>query len=163
MCSPSAHRLWEAPPCVGEDHYRPQTLYPVPIPSRNCSEPSPLSLSLTLSSACVWAKSLQSCLTLCDSMDRSLPGSSVHGDSPGRNTGAVCHSLLQGIFPTQGSNPGLPHCRQILCPISHVACSQVQVPDPFKVSLLHPKTGSLSPLLPSQGSQGIRVKCSSST
>ena len=41
----------------------------------------------------------------------SLPGSSVHGDSPGKNTGVGCHSLLQGIFPTQGSNPGLPHCR----------------------------------------------------
>ena len=37
-------------------------------------------------------------------MDCSLPGSSVHGDSPGKNTGVGCHSLLQGIFPTQGSN-----------------------------------------------------------
>ena len=35
-------------------------------------------------------------------------------DSPGKNTGVCCHSLLQGIFPTQGSNPGLPHCRQTL-------------------------------------------------
>ena len=35
-------------------------------------------------------------------------------NSPGQNTGADSHSLLQGIFPTQGSNPGLPHCRQIL-------------------------------------------------
>ena len=47
-------------------------------------------------------------------MDCSSPGSSVHGDSPGENTGVGCHVLLQGIFPTQGSNPGLPHCRQIL-------------------------------------------------
>ena len=38
---------------------------------------------------------------------RSLPGSSVHGDSPGKNTGVSCHALLQGIFPTQGSNPHL--------------------------------------------------------
>ena len=60
------------------------------------------------------AKSLQSCLTLCDPTDCSPPGSSVHGDSPGKNTGVGCHFLLQGIFPTQGSNPGLPHCRQIL-------------------------------------------------
>ena len=51
------------------------------------------------------AKSLQSCLTRCDSMDCSLPGSSVHGDSPGKNTGVGCHALLQGIFLTQGSNP----------------------------------------------------------
>ena len=36
-------------------------------------------------------------------------------DFPGRN----CHSLLQGIFLTQGPNPGLPHCRQILCHLSH--------------------------------------------
>ena len=33
-------------------------------------------------------------------------------DSPGKNTGVGCRFLLQGIFPTQGSNPGLPHCRQ---------------------------------------------------
>ena len=38
----------------------------------------------------------------------------VHSDSPGKNTGVGCHALLQGIFPTQGSNPGLPHSRQIL-------------------------------------------------
>ena len=47
------------------------------------------------------------------SMDCSLPGSSVHGDPPGKNTGVGCHALLQGIFPTQGSNPGLLHCRRI--------------------------------------------------
>ena len=52
-------------------------------------------------------------------MDCSLPGSSLHGDSPGKNTGAGCHTLLQGIFPTQGSNPGLLHCRQILYHLSH--------------------------------------------
>ena len=41
-------------------------------------------------------------------------GSSIHGDSPGKSTGVGCHALLQGILPTQGSNPGLPHFRQIL-------------------------------------------------
>ena len=47
----------------------------------------------------------QSCLTLWDPMDCSLPGSSVHGDSPGNNSGVGCHALLQGsIFLTQGSN-----------------------------------------------------------
>ena len=56
----------------------------------------------------------KSCLTLCDPMDCSPPDSSVRGDSPGKNTGEVCHSLLQGIFPIQGLNPGLLHCRQIL-------------------------------------------------
>ena len=40
-------------------------------------------------------------------------------NSPGQNTGVGCHSLLQRIFPTQGSNPGLPHCRGILYQLSH--------------------------------------------
>ena len=57
--------------------------------------------------------------TLCDPMDCSPPGSSVHGDSPGKNTGVGGHVLLQGIFPTQGSNPGLLHCRWILYCLSH--------------------------------------------
>ena len=61
----------------------------------------------------------QVCPTLCDTMDCSPPGSSVHGDSPGRNTGVGCHVLLQGIFPTQGSNSDLPHCRRILFQLSH--------------------------------------------
>ena len=61
----------------------------------------------------------QSCPTLCDPMDCSLPGSCVHGDSPGKNTGKGCHALLQGVFPTQGSNTGLQHCRQILYCLSH--------------------------------------------
>ena len=43
--------------------------------------------------------SRQSCPTICDPMNCSLPGSSVHGDSPGENTGVGCHALLQGIFP----------------------------------------------------------------
>ena len=55
----------------------------------------------------------QSCPTLCDPMDCSPPGSSVHRLS-GKNTGVGSHSLLQGIFLTQGSNLGLLHCRQIL-------------------------------------------------
>ena len=50
------------------------------------------------------AKLLQSCPTLCDSMDYSLPGSSGSWYSLGNNTGAGCHSLLQGIFPTLGLN-----------------------------------------------------------
>ena len=40
-------------------------------------------------------------------------------NSPGQNTGVGSLSLLQGIFPTQGVNPGLPHCRQILYQLSH--------------------------------------------
>ena len=52
----------------------------------------------------------QSCSTLCDLMDCGL----CPWDSPGKNTGVGSHSFLQGIFPTQESNPGLPYCRQIL-------------------------------------------------
>ena len=57
----------------------------------------------------------QSHPTLCDPMNCSPPGSSVHGDLPDKNTGVGCHALLQGIFPTQGLNAGLPPCRWILC------------------------------------------------
>ena len=65
-----------------------------------------------------WSEVAQSCLTLCGTMDCSLPGSSVHG-------------IFQAIvlewtaiffsreFPTQGSNPALPHCRQTLYHLSH--------------------------------------------
>ena len=53
----------------------------------------------------------QSCLTLCETVDCRLLRP---WDSPSKNTGVGCHFLLQGIFPTQGSNPGLPHWRQTL-------------------------------------------------
>ena len=61
----------------------------------------------------------QSCPILYDPMDYSPPGFSVHGDSPGKNTEVGSHSLLQGIFPTQGSNLGLLHCRRVLYCLSH--------------------------------------------
>ena len=74
----------------------------------------------SLTSPCLYSAVLsQSHLTLCDPMDCSPSGSSVHGDSPGKNTRVGCHALLQGIFPTQGLNPGLLHCRQILYRMSH--------------------------------------------
>ena len=53
-----------------------------------------------------------SCLTFCDPM-------ACLWNSPGKNTGVGCHCLLQGIFPTQGSNLGLLHCRQILYHLSY--------------------------------------------
>ena len=61
----------------------------------------------------------QLCPTLCDPMDCSLPGSSIHGDSPDKNIGVGCHALFQGIFPTWGLNLGLPHCRRIPYHLSH--------------------------------------------
>ena len=58
-------------------------------------------------------KVTQTCQTLCDPIDYSP------WNSPGQNTRVGSLSFLQGISPTQGSNPGLPHCRQILCQLSH--------------------------------------------
>ena len=58
-------------------------------------------------------KVTQWCPTLCYPMDYSP------WNSPGQNTGVGSLSLLQGIFPTQGSTPGLPHCRRILYPLQH--------------------------------------------
>ena len=63
-------------------------------------------------------KVTQSCLTVCDPMGYSPPGASIHRNSPGKNTGVCCYAL-QGIFPTQGLNPGLPYCRWILYHLSH--------------------------------------------
>ena len=58
-------------------------------------------------------KSLSWYLTLWDPMGCS------QWNSPGQNSGVGSLSLLQGIFLTQGSNPGLPHCRRILYQLSH--------------------------------------------
>ena len=55
----------------------------------------------------------------------SMPDSSVHGDSPGKNTGVRCHALLQRIFPSQGLNPGLLHCRRILYCLSHYGSQRI--------------------------------------
>ena len=74
----------------------------------------------------------QSCLTLCNSMDCSPPGSSVHGIFQAKNTGAGCHFLLQGIFPTQGLNLGLPHCGRVLYHLSPYRGEGAQnMSDPF--------------------------------
>ena len=62
---------------------------------------------------CMHVKSLQWCLAVCD------PRLLCPWDSLGKNTGVGCHFLLQGIFPIQGSNPGLPHCRRIFYQLSH--------------------------------------------
>ena len=59
-----------------------------------------------------WVTRSQS--TLCNPVRLLCPW-----DSPGKNTGVVCHVLLQGIFSTQGLNSCLPHCRQILYCLSH--------------------------------------------
>ena len=66
-----------------------------------------LSHSLTLSHLC---------LTLCNPFEYSLPDSSVHGHSPGKNTGVGCMPSSRG---SSQHNSGLPHCRQILCHLNH--------------------------------------------
>ena len=66
----------------------------------------------------MYAKSLQLHLTLCDPMDCSPPGSSVHGDSLGKDTGVGCHALLQGTFLTQELNQDLPYSRYFLYQLS---------------------------------------------
>ena len=77
-----------------------------------------------------WKKSLSVCvlvtqsyLTLCNHMDCIPPGSSVHGILQQEYWSGYCHALLQGIFPTQVSNSGLPYCRQILYHFSYLGRS----------------------------------------
>ena len=74
------------------------SLFFLSVPSHIGSGPTLLQHGLILCVCLV----VQLCLTLCDPM-----GSSVHGDSPGKNTGVGCHFLLQGIFLAQGPNPSL--------------------------------------------------------
>ena len=60
-----------------------------------------------------------SCSVMPDSLQIHGPALLLCLYSPGKNTGMSHHSLLQGIFPTQGSNLGLLHCRQILYHLSY--------------------------------------------
>ena len=79
----------------------------------DCSPQAPLSVEFPRQEYwCVCAKSLQLCLTLWPH------GLHSPWNSLGQNTGVGSLSLLQRIFPTQGSNPGLLHCRQILYQLS---------------------------------------------
>ena len=63
---------------------------------------------------CMKVKVTQSHPTLCDPMDWT-----VHGILQARILECVAFPFSQGIFPTQGSNPGLPHCRQIVYQLSY--------------------------------------------
>ena len=84
---------------------------------------------------------VKSCPTLFDPMNCSL----CPWDSPGKSTGVDCHFLLQEIFPTQISNPGLPHCRQMLYHLSHQGSSWGPSPcfwaEQRKCDLIIHKTG----------------------
>ena len=91
---------------------------------------------------CTHAKLLQSCPTLCDPTDCSPPGSSVYRGSPGKNTGVGCHAFIQGIFATQGSNPGLLNCRRTLYLLSHQGRNAFILGDTV-VFLLFPVTSTI--------------------
>ena len=81
------------------------------------SLPSPPYLSQCLTCGSEWVSEVaQSCPTLCDPMDTRLLRP---WDFLGTSTGVGCHFLFQGIFPNQGSIPGLLHCRQTLYHLSH--------------------------------------------
>ena len=72
---------------------------------------------------CVCAQSLQSFLTLCDPRDCIACQAPLSMGFSGKNTGVGCQALLQGIFPTQGSNPCLLcllHCRWNLYSVNHL-------------------------------------------
>ena len=81
----------------------------------------------------------QSCPTLCDPVNCSPPGSSVLGNFPGKSAGVGCHFLPQGIFLTQGLNPGLPHWRQTLYRLNHqeLFIRMAEQKDPELISWTH--------------------------
>ena len=83
----------------------------------------------------------QLCPTLWNPTDHSPLGPSVHGDYPGKDTWVGCPALLQGIFPTQGLNPGLPHCRWILYHLSHQGSPRIleRVACPFSRGASQPR------------------------
>ena len=81
--------------------------------------PLNLKMDKAVNLMCILCLVTQSYLTLCDPMDCSLPGTSVHGILQARILQVGSHSLLHGIFPIQGLNTGLLHCRQILYCLSH--------------------------------------------
>ena len=76
----------------------------------------PFCLSDAMYNSCLCVLVAQSCLTLCDPMDYSLPASTVHD----KNTGVGSHSLLEEVFLTQGPNLGLLHYRWIPYHLSHI-------------------------------------------
>ena len=76
----------------------------------------------------------QLCPTLCDPVDCSLPVSSVHGILQARILEWVATPFSRGIFPTQESNPDLPHCRQIIYHLSHQGSPMYETPSTIPAS-----------------------------
>ena len=111
--------------CPSQNHSPPQDcIYHMPF-WFGASEPRTSSLELTAiypfkeKKESEAAQSCPTLLTLCNPVDCSPSGSSVRGILQAGMLEGVSHFLLQGISPTQGLNPGLPHCRQTLYRLSH--------------------------------------------
>ena len=90
----------------------------------------------------------QLCSTLCNPMDYIFCHLLCPWDSPGKNTGVGSQSLLQGIFQTQGSNPGLLHCRQLLYHLSHQGSWFLAIKD--ALSFIKPRVSRLALLCASK-------------
>ena len=84
------------------------------LPLRSSKETLATQLSLLPSQVAAGGLVAKSCLTLCHPHGLQPARLLCPWDFPGKNTGAGCHFLLQGILPTQGSNLGLLQCRRIL-------------------------------------------------
>ena len=129
ICSVVSYYVWS--------HWLQHSRFPCPSPIPGaCSNSCPSSQKFYSAILCIpgiqqelilshylvntqWGKSLSHVRPLWPH-ERSLPGSSFQEeDFPGKNTGAGCHFLLQGIFPIQGSNLGLLHCRQARYHLNH--------------------------------------------
>ena len=137
--APCLHMLVCVHPCdsLHLSHPGPLLFYPCPwvcfhrhprlVPDLrgNAFSFSPLRNLFAVGLLCVSLLVTQSCPTLCDPMDCSPTRLLCPWDSPGKNTGVGCHFLPQGIFPTQGWNLGLPHCRQTLYRLSPQGCGFV--------------------------------------
>ena len=92
--------------------------------------------TLPVHSPGTWVSKWQSLLTLCNPVGYSLSSSSVHGILQARILGWVAIPFSKGIFPTQGLNPGLPHCRQqILYRLSYQGSPELSAKTP--ISQLH--------------------------
>ena len=105
-------------------------------------------------SSCVLCLVGQSCTTLCDPVNCMEPTRLLcPWDSPGKSTAVGCHAFLQGIVPTQGLNPGLPHCRQIVNCLSHQGSHwyQLGVPKYNSILILYEELASDTTRLPGLG------------
>ena len=110
--------FWGSPPCFDQQPRPRQTLLHAFF--FQCQVVAVFFFFLIpISLDCVHAKSFQLCLTLCDPMDCSLLGSSVHEILQARILEWIAMPFSRGIFPTQGLNRGLLYCRQILYNLSH--------------------------------------------